>query len=247
MEENISEEINKKWYKKWWGVTIIFLGCLILSLLIIIGVQVAYYYREIKNGRLSLPSETKFQQSDTPVAAPAEIDMAKLAPAGVPNSSPGAPITIVGFFDFECPYSKEANAVMQQTITAYGDKVNFVFRNFPLTDIHPDAMLAAEAGECANSQNKFWQMSDKLFGGPSLSTDAINLYAEQIGLDKTTFANCLASYQSKGSVLKDILDGQAEGVGGTPTWFIDGQKVEGVLSIENFKKIIDYLSAQPKS
>jgi protein-disulfide isomerase len=246
MEENYPEE-NKKWYKKWWGVTIIVFSCLILSMVLIIGVQVAYYYREIKSGRLALPGETKFQQSDTPASKPKEIDQTKLTPIGEPNSSLGAPITVVGFFDFECSYSKEANAVMQQMIAAYGNKVNFVFRNFPLTDIHPDAMLAAEAGECANSQNKFWLMSDRLFGGSSLSADAINLYAEQIGLDTTMFADCLNNYQSKGMVLKDILDGQTEGVGGTPTWFIDGEKVEGVIPADNFKKIIDYLLAEQKS
>jgi protein-disulfide isomerase len=136
---------------------------------------------------------------------------------------------------------------MQQMEAAYGDKVNFVFRNFPLTDIHPDAMLAAEAGECANSQNKFWQMSDKLFSNSNLSADTINLYAQQIGLDAPVFTSCLNNYQSKGLVLKDILDGQTEGVGGTPTWFIDGQKIEGVISADNFKKIIDYLLAEHKS
>lgn len=241
MEANFTEEILKKWYKKWWGVLIILFGLLILSIFLIIGGQSFYYYRQIKSGKMPLPGETKFQQSNTPISNPKEIDLTKLSPEGEPASSPGAPLTIVGFFDFQCPFSQEGNSVMRQMQTTYGDKVNFVFRNFPLTDIHPNAMLAAQAAECANSQNKFWQMSDKIFSDSKLDRETLLLYSGQISLDAKQFSECLDDYQSKGLVLKDLLDGQTEGVGGTPTWFISGEKIEGVIPLDAFKKIIDYL------
>ncbi|MFA5129086.1 MAG: thioredoxin domain-containing protein [Patescibacteria group bacterium] len=244
MEENFAEEISKKWYKKWWGVLILVVGGLILSFTLIIGGQVYYYYRQIKNGKMPLPSQIMFQKSNTATAASGTPDLSKLNPSGEPSTSSTAPFTIVGFFDFECPYSKEAVTAMHEAETLYGDKVNFVFRNFPLTDIHQNSMLAATAGECAHSQGKFWLMSDKIFEGSALSRENFELYAPEIGLDTEQFKKCLDSYQGKGAVLKDVVDGQALGVVGTPTWFINGEKIEGVLSVADFKKVIDFFSAK---
>lgn len=244
MEENFTEKIYKKWYKKWWGVVILVAGGLILSFSLIIGGQAYYYYRQIKNGKLPLPSQLLFQKSNTITAASGAPDLSKLNPAGEPASSSSAALTIVGFFDFECPYSREAAAASGAARNLYGDKVNFIFRNFPLTDIHQNSMLAATAGECAHAQNKFWQMSDKIFGDSGLSRENFELYAAEIGLDAEQFSKCLDSYQGKGAVLKDMVDGQALGVIGTPTWFINGEKIEGVLSATDFKKIIDFFSSQ---
>jgi protein-disulfide isomerase len=107
-------------------------------------------------------------------------------------------------------------------------------------------MEAAKAGECANLQNKFWPMHDKLFTSDDFGDEALKLYASQIGLDENKFTNCLASEQSSGLVLKDLLDGQALGVRGTPTWFIDNQKIEGDVSADAFKKVLDYLLSKQK-
>ncbi len=245
MEENFAEEISKKWYKKWWGGLILIVGGLILIFLLIIAGQVYFYYRQIKNGDLPLPGKIMFQESGA--AASGASDLTNINPANEPASAPASPITIVGFFDFECPYSREGNAEMNAAKTAYGDKVNFVFRNFPLTDIHQNAMLAAIAGECAHAQDKFWLMSDKLFSDSDLGREKIELYATEIGLDTEQFTKCLDGYRGKGAVLKDLLDGQAAGVRGTPTWFINGEKIEGVLSVSDFKKIIDYLLAKKET
>lgn len=247
MEENYSEEPPKKWHKKWWGVSFIVVAGLILIVLVVFGGQVYYYYHQIKSGRMPLPSKLKFQEASASTSSTAPVDMVKLVSTGEPSSSPDAPLTIVGFFDFECPYSREGDAVMRQLQTAYEDKVNFVFRNFPLTDIHPGSMLAAEASECAHVQNKFWPMSDKIFSDSNLGEENFRLYAAEIGLDTDQFTNCLDGYKSKGYVLKDILDGQTAGVNGTPTWFINGEKIEGVIPLDTFKKFIDYLLAKPKS
>jgi protein-disulfide isomerase len=136
---------------------------------------------------------------------------------------------------------------MRQLRNLYGDKVNFIFRNFPIAEIHPDAMLAAQAGECAQDKNLFWPMHDKIFSGQNLKEDTLKTEASELGVGAEEFALCISDYQSKGKVLKDILDGQALGVLGTPTWFIEGEKLEGVIPAETFKKIIDYLLAQKTS
>ncbi len=245
MEENFTEKISKKWYKKWWGILILSTGGIILSFSLIIGTQVFYYYYQIKGGKMPLPSQILFQKSSTATAAISNPDLSKLNPAGEPSLSPSAPITVIGFFDFECPYSHEAFSAMRATENLYSGKINFVFRNFPLTDIHQNSMIAAQAGECAHAQDKFWQMSDKIFSNLKLSRENFELYASEIGLDKSQFIKCLDSYQGgKGIVLKDVMDGQALGVVGTPTWFINGEKIEGVLSVSDFKKIIDFFSDQ---
>jgi protein-disulfide isomerase len=247
MEENFIGKISKKWYKKWWGILILVIGGIILSFSLIIGAQAFYYYYQIKNGKISLPSQILFQKSSAITATSAAPDLSKLNPPDEPSLSSSAPITIVGFFDFECPYSQEAISAVREAKTLYGDKINLVFRNFPLMDIHQNAMLAAQAGECAHVQDKFWQMSDKIFSDSNLSRENFELYASEIGLNQSQFVKCLDNYQGKGAVLKDVMDGQALGVVGTPTWFINEEKIEGVLSVTDFKKIIDFFSAQKTS
>ena len=246
--ENFSEaaeaerpESKKKWYKKWWGIFIILLGISTIVLLSIFAGLTYYYYQQIKSGRMPLPASAKFSSSKTQVSQPSRIDSRNISPAGEPNSSPGAPLTITGFFDFQCPFSKEGSGIMRELQTIYGDKVNFVFRNFPLVEIHPEAMLAAQAGECANLQDKFWPMHDKLFASQSLDEATLNLYAQQVGLDSVAFSECLKSSQSNGLVLKDILDGQVLGIRGTPTWFVNNEKIEGVAPSYVFQRIINSL------
>lgn len=233
----------KKWYKKWWGIAILIFCGLVVSITLLLASQVYYFYGQLKSGRLPLPSKVKFQSSGAVAATPTAADLQNLAPAGEPNSSSGAPVTIVGFFDFECPYSKEAGSIIDQMRTAYSGKVNFVFRNFPLTELHPDAMLAAQAGECAQEKNLFWPMEEKIFGGADLKKETLIREAQELGFDEVDFASCLDQYASKSKVLKDFQDGQSLGVIGTPTWFIEGEKIEGVIPTEVFKKIIDYLLA----
>lgn len=243
MAQEIEKNLKEKWYKRWWGILLItFSGSLFGLLLIFFGL-VFYYYHQIKIGKLPLPSSVKFTRSTLPMTESKQINIEpeRILPDGEPNSAPEAPLTIVGFFDFQCPFSKTASATVRELESIYGERVNFVFRNFPLVEIHPEAMLAAQAGECAHAQNKFWQMHDKIFMASNITEENLKLYAAQIGLDETKFAECLASNQSKGLVLKDLLDGQILGVRGTPTWFIRNEKIEGAIATNTFKKIIDYL------
>jgi protein-disulfide isomerase len=120
--------------------------------------------------------------------------------------------------------------------------VKFVYRDFPLVDIHPDAFRAAEASHCAQDQNKYWAYHDQLFMNQSdLTQAALEGYAKNIGLDMDLFKSCLASEKHKAQVLEDIQDGLALGVKGTPTFFINGVKFEGAVPKVAWDIIFDRL------
>ena len=121
----------------------------------------------------------------------------KIPTDGFPSLGPAnAPITLVEFGDFQCPYCRQwEQQTYQPLLAAYPGKIRFVFRDFPLTSIHPNAMPAAEAAQCANEQGKFWPYHDKLFGSETLSDDVYKQYAQDLGLDVTRFNACVSSHK----------------------------------------------------
>ncbi len=154
-----------------------------------------------------------------------------------------APVTIVEFSDFQCPYCKRFR---DQTFDAlreqYGDQIRIVYRDFPLSSIHPDAQKAAEAGECADEQGLFWEMHDIIYANQvvGLSVDALTSYAEQIdGLDVDQFAECVSSGKYAEEVAADLRDGTSYGVSGTPTFFINGYRLVGAQPLAAFTALID--------
>lgn len=153
-----------------------------------------------------------------------------------------AKIVIVEFSDFQCPYCFQSFPTVREIIDIYGDQIRFIYRDFPIDDIHPQAQNAAEAGECASEQDKFWEYHDKLFiNQDNLSLDALKYYASEIGLDTDTFDECLDSHRYYEEVQQDFASGIIAGVEGTPTFFINDVKFQGAITVENFKNIIDQL------
>lgn len=155
--------------------------------------------------------------------------------------SDDAKIVIVEFSDFQCPFCTQAFPVVREIISMYGDQIKFVYRDFPNSTIHPQAQKAAEAGECASEQDKFWELHDKLFINSDLSVSAIKQYAIEIGIDADQFNECLDSDRYYEEVQQDFASGIVAGVDGTPTFFINGTKFEGVISVNSFQNIIDEL------
>ena len=150
-----------------------------------------------------------------------------------------APVTIVEFSEFQCPYCSRVLPTVEKVMEEYGDKVAVVFRDFPLP-MHKEAPKAAEAGHCANEQGKFWEMHDKLFENMrALQVDKLKSYAGELGLDQAKFDECLDSGRHAATVDASMKAGQAAGVRGTPAFFINGQFLNGAQPFENFKKIID--------
>ncbi len=151
-----------------------------------------------------------------------------------------AELTIVEFADFGCPYSREASTSIRALALTYGDRVRYIYRDFPISELHPDAVLAAEAGGCANAQGKFWAFHDMMFQNQSdLSRGALREYARSIGMDVPRLDQCLSVGTYRNEVLSDIQDGMDAGVVGTPTFFFNGRRVEGVLPLETFRQIIE--------
>lgn|SRR5574341_734022 len=153
-----------------------------------------------------------------------------------------APVTIVEFSDFQCPYCKRfVDQTFNQLREEYGDQIRIVYRDFPLSSIHPDAELAAEAAECAADQGKFWEMHDTIFANQTLGIgrDALLGFAEDVGLDMEEFTTCLDNGTHRDEIAKDLQDGTSYGVSGTPTFFINGYRLVGAQPIEAFRTLID--------
>ena len=185
------------------------------------------------------------QQNNNQPAAPVNVSADDDPFIGNEN----APVTVIEFSDFQCPICrklwKDALPSIKKEYVDAG-KVKFVYRDFPLS-FHPGAMPAALAAECAKEQGKFWQMHDKIFeeqdkqgsGTVQFTIDDLKKWAAGIGLNASKFNQCLDSEKYKKEVEKDIADGSAAGVRGTPATFVNGKLVSGAQPFSAFKSAID--------
>jgi protein-disulfide isomerase len=167
-------------------------------------------------------------------------DPVSIPTSGSPVTGPAnAPITLIEFSDFQCPYCIKAVPQIQSILKAYPTEVKLIFKEFPL-EIHSEAAFAASAALAAHKQGKFWAMHDALFANRNdLSREIILALAKGIGLDMNRFETDLASPAIRQAVLKDIQDGDQAGVEGTPTLFINGQRYNGPIVVEALKPILD--------
>lgn len=153
-----------------------------------------------------------------PVAPHIDITYPAKSPVKGPKD---APVTVVEFTDFQCPWCKRSQDQVSAMEQTYGTKVKMVDRMFPL-QMHPRAFPAAEAAFCAKEQGKYWEMRDKLFPSQTLSDDDFKQFAKEIGLKEKKFEQCLASHKYDDDIKADMADGARFGVQGTPTFFVNG-------------------------
>lgn len=147
--------------------------------------------------------------------------------------SPDAPVTLVEYGDFQCPHCRAAHPVVKVVLERMGDQVRFVYRHFPITSTHPHAQHAAEAAESAGAQGEFWAMHDLIFRNQeALEDDDLISYAEKIGIDASRVATELSEGTHEDKVRKDFRSGVRSGVNGTPTFFINGARYDGVWKDE---------------
>ena len=150
-----------------------------------------------------------------------------------------APVTLVEYGDYECPYCGDAYPIIKQVQKNLGNKLRFIFRNFPITQIHPHAQHAAEAAEAAAAQNKFWEMHDYLYEHQqALDDNHLEKYASRLGLDITQFNLDMASHAYAQRVREDFLSGVRGGVNGTPTFYINGIRYNGSWNLETLLKTL---------
>jgi protein-disulfide isomerase/rhodanese-related sulfurtransferase len=150
-----------------------------------------------------------------------------------------AALTVVEFGDIQCPACKRAEEATRAMRAKYGDRVKFVFRHMPLPSLHPHALKAAEATECAAAQGKFWEGLERFYAGQDdLSEESLVRYAGEMGLDKGQFRACLASGSMAGRVQKDADDARMLGLRATPTFFVGSQVIEGPIEEDLFGQLI---------
>jgi predicted DsbA family dithiol-disulfide isomerase/Skp family chaperone for outer membrane proteins len=166
---------------------------------------------------------------------------AQLSTEGFPTKGPAnAPVTIVEFSDFECPYCGGLFPTLQQVEKNYAQQIRIVYRQFPLANIHPHAQKAAEASLCANDQKKFWEMHDSMFGNQKeLSMADLKQRAVDLKMDAQAFNTCLDSGKYVAAIQADIQEGARNGVNGTPALFINGRFLSGNQPYAEIKELID--------
>jgi len=151
-----------------------------------------------------------------------------------------APITIVEFSDYQCPFCRRwHDEVYEPLLAAYPGQIRLVYRNLPLTSIHPDAMSAAEAAMCAGEQDAYWPYHEKLFSSELLGNSAYIQYAQDLGLNMNTFEACLTDHKYQQAIQADSDFAINLGIRSTPTFFINGLAVVGAQPLDVFKQVID--------
>ena len=152
-----------------------------------------------------------------------------------------APATLVEYGDYECPYCGQAYIIIKQIQQLLGKNLRFVFRNFPLTQVHLHAQDAAEAAESAGAQNKFWEMHDYLYEHQqALDDENLVQYATRLGLDLPKFVQDIISHVHAARIREDFLSGVRSGVNGTPTFFINGTRYNNSWDLETLLETLNY-------
>lgn len=236
-------------HKRGWAGTIITL--VILFLLGAFVWRVIFFTTQIRNGNLNL-SELNFSETVSTItklaSEPVKDEVLDVVVQNRPTlGKKSAPITIVEFADFGCPFSRTSSFIMRTLAVKYPDKFLFIYRDFPLTELHPFAQKASEAAACAQEQGKFWEYHDKLYQNQNtLADDSFEQFANQLNMDTIRFRNCVGSHTYAKQIEQDYEDGLAAGVRGTPTFFINGIRVPGSIPQNILENVILSVNGQKK-
>jgi protein-disulfide isomerase len=207
-------------------------------------------YDKIKNQLIAALQKQKMAErqdalidelrKDQPVKVMLKVPRVAVASAGHPTIGPAdAPITIVEFGDFQCPYCKHAQPTLKEVLAHYPKQVRLVYMDFPLP-FHPHALDAAKAARCAGEQGKFWQYHDGLFADQAKESPAdLKSLAKQLGLNTTQFDSCFEKAKYQGAIEQDVAEGKKLGVDGTPSFYIDGRPLVGAVPFQNFQQVIE--------
>lgn len=230
MAQDFIELIPKKrWYRQWWFIVLVIAGALWFGLPLL----------------LPLIPGNNIESSKDFTAVPGAKTLSTSQPIDVTSQDDpawgiaAAPVVIVEFGDFQCPFCREAEAALRQVRQKYSDGVRFIYRDFPIADIHSEAIAAAEAANCAGQQGKYWPYHDQLFvQQDNLGSDLYQSLAQSLGLEMDKFNRCLQGRLTLAEIKDDYEAGLAAGVSGTPTFFVNGYPVRGVLPFDAWQQII---------
>ncbi|TAK04082.1 DsbA family protein [Patescibacteria group bacterium] len=211
--------------------------------------RVGHYARLIQAGSITR-SDLAFLSNYTPSAVASALSSGTTSEATDRASAPalGAPdakVTIVEFADFACPFSRASSFTMRSLAAKYGDRIRYAYRDFPLGELHPDALGASIAASCAGTQGKFWEYHDKLYLSQSdLGAARLKALAREANLDLVAFDACVADPSVRTAVLEDYQAGLEAGVEGTPTFFINGTMIPGAIPEDILDGLIERALAQ---
>lgn len=227
-------EINiKPWYRKWWGILII----IILTFILITFVAFGFYIYNIVKTNYTNSYIDKVSSINTESYKKERILIEGQGNYWLGPKNPK--ITIVEFSDFACPYSKNSFSKIREISSKYKNDIKYIYRDMPLRE---NSIELAIAARCAGEQGLFWPMHDKLFQNQGVDSEKKYLeLANQAGADKNKFKNCFDAKKYLAQIQKDFSDGETLGVKGTPTWFINGNKVEGDMPLSAWEEIIGKL------
>ncbi len=150
-----------------------------------------------------------------------------------------APVTLVEYGDYECPYCRQAEIAIRELLDEFGDELRYVWRHLPLSDVHLNAQMAAEATEAAGAQGAFWPMHDKLLASQDdLTPRDLKRHAEELGLDVERFWDELRRREHAERVAEDVASADTSGVAGTPSFFINGQRHQGAYDVDTLSAAV---------
>lgn len=205
-------------------------------------------FQEVIESQLSKLSTEVSTPDETPSPSTSTIAM-DVSDAAYAFGPLDAPITMIEFNDYQCPFCKRfRDETFDSLLQLYGGKIRYVFMDFPITTIHPQALITHVAARCAGDQGKYLEYHDKLFANQQVwsrnapeskeEIDELKKYAKEIGLNSAVFDQCLDSKQYASEVISNLQKGVNAGVTGTPTFFINGQKITGALPLSAFQEVI---------
>ncbi len=195
------------------------------------------HIRQLRERRLMMDYAKTLRERNNVVVmlAPPKVDVAVgSAPL---EGSRQAPVTVIEFADYECPYCRKVEPTVEKLRKEFGGKIAVAFKDYPLP-MHHHAEKAAEAARCAEAQGKFWDFHDKLFAADGLEVSDLKTYARSMNLDGTKFDKCLDSGEEAAGIQKDQAEGSKLGLNGTPSFFVNGRFVSGNVSFDVLEDIV---------
>ena len=246
MEPN--KQGDKSFLKTSKGKVFISLLSLIFIGAAVFGAMVLYYTYQIKYGSKEVKQELaqKYGNQSVSTVGNKELqtktidqDLSKIIKEHNPTKgNPDAEVTIVAFMDFQCPFCQKEYPILKQVMEKYGPAINVVFKHFPIEQLHPQATTASLAATCAQEQGKFWPYYNKIYTEQKFNRKSYVKFAQDLSLNKTKFESCYDSQKYFDRVRADIKDGVKVGVRGTPTFIINDKLIPGVISKEQWGKLI---------
>lgn len=246
---------KKPWYKRWWFILYCVVFVISIGVLVLFSQQTNTLLSQIpdpgdgvltnaglvqdqvgNDASFTTLPDVQIESAATSEAVPAHLLLTENSPW---LGNPDAALVIVEFSDFECPFCRQASPILRQLLTRYPDDVMLVYRHFPIGAIHPMSTRAAEASQCAHDQGRFWQYHDVLFEHQGdLAESALFAIAREAGVNEAQLRDCLDSGKYTQLVQQDFNTGLELGVVGTPTFFVNGFRVAGVVPIETWEEIV---------